>query len=319
MNSQRIEANFKGKHILSLSQFDEKSLQTLFTTTDRLITELESGKPLTYLQGTVATLLFFEPSSRTFSSFAAAIKRMGGDTIDYQNPLQTSSAVKGETLEDTMRVFETYSDFIVMRHPEKGAAQQAANALTQIPILNAGDGIGEHPTQALLDLYTIYKKFGKLSGLKIALVGDLQNGRTVHSLIQGLAMYPDNTVYLLSPERLKLGAEIKNLVQDKLKLIEITSDEDMPTDAHVWYWTRVQKERFEDLAEYEAIKNSFILTPELLEKKGNKDLILMHPLPRVNEIDTRVDSDPRAYYLPHQVRNGMYVRMALVGLVTGKL
>jgi aspartate carbamoyltransferase catalytic subunit len=348
----KIANNFTGKDIVSLDQFDTSSIETVLKTTQTVSKQLQKGKVFDVLKGTISTLIFFEPSSRTFSSFAAAIKRLGGGTIEYQNPMQTSSAVKGETLEDAIRVFEAYSDLIVMRHPEVGAARRAAAAAKITPIMNAGDGPGEHPTQAMLDMYTIYEKFGRLDNLNILFGGDILYGRTVHSLMKGLAMFPNNTVYLLSPKQLKISDEYKKefmssrhteqseasrwnvnkqrdpstplrSAQDDrrhgLKIVEIESETDMPKDADVWYWTRVQKERFKDLKEYEKIKNAFIITPELLKKKGNKDMIILHPLPRVGEIDVRVDTDPRAWYLPRQVKNGMYVRMALVGLVLGKI
>jgi len=267
------------------------------------------------LSGKLVTLLFFEPSSRTFGSFSAAIKRLGGVTIDYQNPLQTSSSIKGETLEDTMRVFESYSDAIVMRHGEKGTLQRAADAV-KIPVINAGDGIGEHPTQALLDVYTLYQKKGKLDGLTCLMAGDLLYGRTVHSLLKLLSLYKNNTVYLLSPSQLRLEKNFKKEIEKRgVRLIEISSQKDIPVTCDFWYWTRVQKERFTDKKEYERLKNTFVVTPDLLEEKGNKKMIIMHPLPRVGEIDVRIDADPRAVYLTEQVKNGMYIRMALLSLI----
>lgn len=316
---EAINDHFLGKDIVSLHQFDQKSIQTVIDQAKKISKDLAEGKVFQELNGKIATLLFFEPSSRTFSSFAAAFKRLGGDTIDHQNPMQTSSAVKGETLEDSIKVFEAYSDIIIMRHAEKGAALRAAQAARHIPVINAGDGIGEHPTQALLDMYTIYEKFGRLDGLKILMAGDMLNGRTVHSLLKALSYFPDNTVYLLSPENLRLGPDfLMEIKKSGLTIQEISHEEEIPQDCHVWYWTRVQKERFTDLAEYERLKTSFIITPDLLERRGNDQMIILHPLPRVGEIDPRVDEDPRAWYLTHQVKNGMYVRMALCGLVLGK-
>jgi aspartate carbamoyltransferase len=269
------------------------------------------------LKGKLVTLLFFEPSSRTFSSFSAAVKKLGGMTIEYQNPLQTSSSIKGETLEDTMRVFENYSDAVVMRHFEKGTLQRAADSVS-IPVINAGDGIGEHPTQALLDAYTIFNKTSSLKGLTGLMVGDLLNGRTVHSLLKLLSLYKNNTVYLLSPKQLRLEPVFKRLIEKQgIKLIEISSQDEIPLFADFWYWTRVQKERFTDKKEYEKLKNRFVVTPELLAEKGNKNMILMHPLPRVGDIDIRVDKDPRAVYLSDQVKNGLVIRMALLSLILG--
>jgi aspartate carbamoyltransferase len=205
-----------------------------------------------------------------------------------------------------------------MRHHQAGAAKIAARVST-IPIINAGDGVGEHPSQALLDLYTIYEHTGRLDNLTLLIAGDILNGRTVHSLIRGLSLYKNNTVYLLSPKNLTLSSEEKTLLTARgVTLIEITSEKDIPKNAHVWYWTRVQKERFDSLEEYEKVKHSFVVTPELMKKYANNEMILMHPLPRVGEIDERVDSDPRAVYLTQQMRNGMYIRMALLHLVLNK-
>lgn len=317
---KKINGEFKNKNIISLDQFDLESIKVLFSTINKIKTKILKGEKPYLLSGTITSLLFFEPSSRTFSSFSAAVKRLGGNTIEYQNPLQTSSVVKGETLEDTIKVFENYSDVIVIRHPEKGTAEKAVKASGKIPIINAGDGIGEHPTQALMDLFTIYSHFGELSNICGLLAGDLLNGRTVHSLIKGLALYPNNHLYLLSPKELRLDPGLKKeLSASGIKITEIYDKKDIPNNCHFWYWTRVQKERFRDLKQYEKVKNIFILNPRLVKKKGNKKMIIMHPLPRVGEIDTRVDSDPRAIYLTDQLQNGVYTRMALLSLVLGKI
>lgn len=318
--AERINGNFKGKDILSLSQFDPKSIQKLFTLTSSMADIGKNAKPSDILKGNIATLLFYEPSSRTFGSFSAAIKQLSGQTIDILDPMHFSSVAKGETLEDTIRVFEAYCDVIVMRHPETGSAAKAAQAASFVPIINAGDGIGEHPTQALLDLYTIYEKFGRLENLTGVFAGDILNGRTVHSLLLGLTQYKGNTFYLLSPEELKLSREDFTFYKKTgLNLIEITSEKDMPKNADFWYWTRVQKERFKDLATYEKVKNRFIVTNKLLAERGNTDMILMHPLPRVGEILPEVDADPRSVYLRSEIRNGMYIRMALIALILGKI
>lgn len=316
---KKIDGNFKNKDIVSLDQFDKASILKLFKVTEK-VRKMAFRKSCKILVGKMGTLLFYEPSSRTFSSFASAIKQMGGQTIEYQNPMQTSSAVKGETLEDTIRVFENYCDFIIIRHPEVGTAEKAAEAAERVPVINGGDGIGEHPTQALMDLYTIYSQFGKLNNLTGLMAGDLLYGRTVHSLMRGLSNFSGNTLYLLSPKSLKLELGlVKELLKRKIKLIEIESEKEIPDDCHFWYWTRVQKERFKSLSDYEKVKNSFILTPLLLRRFGNKKMIIMHPLPRVGEIETRVDSDPRAIYLTRQIQNGVYVRKALLGLVLGRI
>jgi len=317
---EKINGDFRGKDILSLDQFDGNSLELLFRATRSIEHIGRAPVASDLLKGHLAVLIFYEPSSRTRGSFEAAVKQLGGETIVIENPQQFSSVAKGETLEDTIRTFEAYSDLIVLRHPVTGSLAKAADTAKFVPVINAGDGgQGEHPTQALLDLYTIAQSTGKLDNLKGVLAGDMLNGRTVKSLIRGLALYPGNTLYLLSPEELKLNRiEFEEFSKRGIVLIEISTEEDLPQDANFWYWTRVQKERFEDQEEYERVKNRFILTQDLLKQKGNPDLILMHPLPRVGEIDPEVDKDPRAVYLRSQVRNGMYVRMALLGLILGK-
>lgn len=317
---QKIDGNFKGKDIISLDQFTPRNLKILFRLASKMKRVALASKSSHILAGKVVTLLFYEPSSRTFGSFAAAIKLIGGQTIEILDPKNFSSVSKGETLEDTIRTFESYSDAIVMRHPVVGTALKASEAAKFVPIINAGDGIGEHPTQALLDLYTIYDKHGKLDNLVGVMAGDIFNGRTIHSLIRGLSLFKKNTIYLLSPSKLKLSRDdFEHFSKRGIKLIEITSERDIPKNAHFWYWTRVQKERFENIEEYEKVKNHFIVSKKLLAERGNKKMILMHPLPRVGEILTEVDDDPRAIYLRTQIRNGLYIRMALLSLViTGK-
>lgn len=322
LNSGRIEllnGNFKGQSIVSLSQFDPKTLATLFKHADGMAKIRKSGKALDLLKGNIVTLLFYEPSSRTFGSFSSSTFRLGGQTIAIADAKQSSSVAKGEILQDTMQVFQTYSDAIVLRHPETGSASNAAKA-AKVPVINAGDGIGEHPTQALMDLYTIRNKFGSLDNLTGVFAGDILNGRTVHSILLGLSLFKNNTVYLLSPSTLKLKREDYALYTKRgVKIVEIEKETDLPNNAHFWYWTRVQKERFTDLAAYENVKHRYILTNELIKTYGNKDMVLMHPLPRVGEILEEVDTDPRAIYFRNQIENGVYIRMALLALVLGKI
>lgn len=273
---------------------------------------------LKILQGKLAALLFYEPSSRTFSSFSSAMKRLGGQTIEYQNPLQTSSAVKGETIEDSAKVFSNYVDIIIVRHSETGTVKRMADNVS-IPVINAGDGIGEHPTQALLDMYTLWRKHKKINNLKGLMVGDLKNGRTIHSLLKGLSKYKNNVMYLLSPKELRLSEiDNKEYKSHGVKLVAITSPTEIPPDCDFWYWTRVQKERFTDKNEYDKLKLRFILDKKLVDKKAGKNTLLMHPLPRVGEVNTNVDSDLRATYLDEQLKNGMYVRMALLTMILSK-
>jgi len=343
---EKINGNFFGKDIISMEQFDSSSLKMIFDVTKSMSQIAKNSQASSILDGNLVTLLFYEPSSRTMNSFDAAIKQLKGNTLIEKDPKHFSSVAKGETFEDTIRTFEAYCDAIVIRHPEKGSAAKAATAADTIPVINAGDGNGEHPTQALLDLYTIYEKYGKLSGLKILFAGDIKNGRTVHSLLKALSLFPDNQIYLLSPNQLKLDrASLEDLRSKGLKINEISDSKDIPRDSDVWYWTRVQKERFKIVnglsktadkifgkmlhgnlndklltgGEYEKLRKSFIVDPQFLEQYGNDDMILMHPLPRVGEITKEVDKDPRAVYLKNQVRNGMYVRMALLALILGKV
>lgn len=314
----KIDGKFKGKDIISLDQFTPLDLKILFFQTSKMKKIAYNAKPSKILNGNIVTLLFYEPSSRTFGSFSASVKQLGGQTVEIINPQQFSSVSKGETFEDTIRVFEAYCDAIILRHPQEGTAKKAAEAAFFVPIISAGDGIGEHPTQALLDLYTIYEKFKRLDNLTVLFAGDILYGRTVHSLLRGLSLFKGNTVYLLSPRQLRLTEEDRKRFSKKLKVIEIENESQIPK-ADVWYWTRVQKERFSNMSSYERVKNKFVLTPELIKKYAGKNTIFMHPLPRVGEIDPKVDKDPRAIYLKSQTRNGMYVRMALLGLVLGKL
>jgi aspartate carbamoyltransferase len=314
-----IKGDFKGKDIISLDQFSSQDIKILFTLTKKMKAIAQNAKPSKLLAGNIVTLLFYEPSSRTFGSFGAAIKQLGGQTVDIINPQVFSSVSKGETFEDTIRVFEAYGDAIVLRDKQAGQALRAAQAARHVPIINAGDGIGEHPTQALLDMYTIYEKHKRLDHLTGVLVGDLLNGRTVHSLIRGLSLYKNATLYLLSPKELRLTPEdFAHFEKREIKLVEIDNEKEMPKNADFWYWTRVQKERFETEAGYEKVKNKYILTTQLIEEKAGRDTIFMHPLPRVGEIEIAVDDDPRAAYLRSEIRNGMYIRMALLALVLGK-
>ncbi len=316
---EKINGDFKNKDILSLNQFSIKDIDILFKLTKKMKDLAVNTRPSKMLEGNIVALIFYEPSTRTFSSFSASVKQLGGQTIEVLDPKHFSSASKGETLTDTIRVLEAYCDCIVLRHPQKGTAKAAADAAFFVPIINAGDGIGDHPTQALLDMCTIHEKHERLDNLTGVIAGDLLNGRTVHSLIKGLSIYQNNILYLLSPDELKLSRqEYTDLKKRNINLIEINSIKDMPGNADFWYWTRVQKERFTNEESYKKNKNKFIVTKELVKKYAGNKTIIMHPLPRVGEIDPEVDSDPRAAYLRSQIRNGMYIRMALISLVLGK-
>jgi len=316
-----IAGTFKGKDVVSLDQFSREDLSQLFTLTQKMKRLALKSEPSTLLAGTITSLLFYEPSSRTFGSFAAAIKRLGGQTLDIQSPETVTSVYKGESFEDTIRVFEAYSDAIVLRHNISGAAKLAAETAECIPIINAGDGNNEHPTQTLLDLYTLYETFGRLDNLTGLLVGDLLNSRTIHSLIRGLSLFNGNTVYLLSPQRLQLTREDYDRLRLRgITISEITREQDIPSDCDFWYWTRIQKERFASLDDYHTLtQETFTVTPQFLERYASNQMILMDPLPRVGTIDPSVDRDTRAVYFRSQIRNGLYTRMALLALVLGKV
>jgi carbamoyl-phosphate synthase/aspartate carbamoyltransferase/dihydroorotase/carbamoyl-phosphate synthase/aspartate carbamoyltransferase len=304
-----------GMDILSVDQFDREQLSYIFTRAREMREMVRRVHGTDLLKGQVLACLFYEPSTRTSASFIAAMERLGGSVIPITQGVQYSSVSKGETLPDTIRTLEQYSDVIVLRHPEIGSAKLAADA-AEVPVINAGDGPGEHPTQALLDLFTIREELGTIDGLKIAMVGDLRFGRTVHSLTKLLLQY-DVSLRFVSPEILRMPLNIMNQVIDRGLNVRETHDvADVIENADVLYVTRVQKERFVDLAQYEEVKEQYVITPELMDRAKER-MIVMHPLPRVGEIHTSVDPDPRAAYF-RQVQNGMFIRMALLAAVLGK-
>lgn len=300
------------QHVSSIKQLcDKKLLDDLFERAARFEKLSPDQYPQT-LKNKIIASLFFEPSTRTRFSFETAVYRLGGNVITVENGSVSSSAVKGETIEDTIRTINGYADGVIMRHPADGAASKAA-AVSAIPFINAGEGAGEHPTQALLDLYTIQRAKGKIDGLKIALVGDLLYGRTVHSLIYLLSIY-DVELFLVAPPALKVPAHYKNhLRENNVKTLEAESWDSVIDKVDVLYMTRVQKERFKTAKDYKKYKDSFILDNSSLKKLNNKAAIL-HPLPRVNEIASEIDTDPRALYF-EQVKNGLFVRMALLDYI----
>jgi len=311
----RIKNGFYQKDILSVDQFDKDALSYIFTRSEEMAAMSEKVGRCDLLKGYLQACVFYEPSTRTSSSFIAAMERLGGGTIPITQGIQYSSVSKGESLVDTMLTLEKYADLIVLRHPEIGSAAQAAK-YASVPIINAGDGAGEHPTQALLDIYTIRKELGQIDGLKIAMLGDLRNGRTVHSLTKLLMNY-DVSLRYVSPDTLRLPLNMMNeLINKGMDVRETDRIEDVIKDVDVLYVTRIQKERFTDMALYEEVKNYFEITPETLTQAKQK-MVVMHPLPRVGEIHYKVDRDPRAAYF-RQVQNGMYVRMALLAAVLGE-
>ena len=311
-----VKGALAGKDVLSVDQFDRETLSYIFSRAREMREMVKKYHGCNLLQGHVLACLFYEPSTRTSSSFIAAMERLGGSVIPITQGVQFSSVSKGETLADTIRTLEQYTDAIVLRHPEIGSAKLAAD-YANVPVLNAGDGPGEHPTQALLDLFTIREELGRLDNLNVAMVGDLRFGRTVHSLTKLLLNYENVSFRLVSPEILRLPLKIMNKVIDAGVDSRETHDvADVIENADVLYVTRVQRERFSDLAQYEEVKKYYIITPELMQR-AKKDMVVMHPLPRVGEIHFGVDSDPRAAYF-RQVQNGMYIRMALLAGVMGK-
>lgn len=317
LDRQNVKATHKQnplfqKDILSVDQFTKESLSYLFDLAEKMHRLVLADEPSTALSGKVLTCLFYEASTRTFSSFVAAMARLSGGVIPIQG-VQYSSVVKGESLSDTVRTLERYSDVIALRHPEAGAAHIAAQ-YAEVPIINAGDGIGEHPTQALLDLFTILRERGTIDGLHIAMVGDLLNGRTVHSLVKLLNLF-DVKISLVSPESLRLPAGLKEVVKERI-VREVGKIGEVVRETDVLYVTRVQKERFTQLSEYEVVKGSYVVSPDTL-RVAKRTLVLMHPLPRVGEIAEEVDRDPRAAYF-RQMENGLYIRMALLAAVLGR-
>jgi aspartate carbamoyltransferase catalytic subunit len=302
----------KPQHIVQVSQFDRAFVEKLFASADEM---RDLVRPSTLQAGRILATIFYEPSTRTRLSFESAMLRLGGQVISTENAREFSSAIKGETVEDTVMMASSYADAIVIRHFDQGAAARAA-AVSPVPILNAGDGPGEHPTQALLDLYTIQHELGRIDNLRIALVGDLRYGRTARSLALLTRLTTGVELVFVSPHQVPMGDDIRTALDtasvpysDEPDLAKVLPDID------VVYQTRVQKERFASEAEYLAVKGTYILDRAMYDRL-NPGAIVMHPLPRVDEITTEVDIDPRSAYF-RQARNGVYIRMALLNLVLG--
>ena len=295
-------------HVLSVDQFDRSALEDLFKRTDTMRELVKKDGGDERLAHHVSANLFYETSTRTNSSFTAAMYRLGGGVINITDVERTSVA-KGESLEDTVRMLAGYADAIVIRHPEVGATKRAA-AVSSVPIINGGEGVGEHPTQSLLDLYTIYQEKGTIDGLTITLLGDLKYGRTPHSLAKILNNF-DVSLNFVSPASLAFPDDLQVLIKNKVFVS--TSLDDVLPESDVIYATRIQKERIDNPAKYEQIGDSYHVTKETLSKM-KQDAIVMHPLPRVDEITTDVDSDPRAAYF-RQAENGLYIRMALFDML----
>ncbi len=296
--------------IISICDFSKKDIDIVLEKAaefEKMPVEKKAG----ILNGKIVASLFFEPSTRTRLSFETAIQNLGGKVIGFADPAASSTS-KGETLSDSIKIISGYADIIVMRHFIEGSARRASE-VSKKPIINAGDGANQHPTQTLLDLYTIKKEFGKISGLKIGLLGDLKYGRTVHSLMYALAHYPNTEVFCISPESLRMQQEIIQDNSEKLKIFETRDLQEFLPELDLLYATRIQKERFADEFEYEQIKNVFILDKKILEKT-KKSFRIMHPLPRVNEIKPELDSTSAALYF-EQAKNGLPVRKAILSIL----
>lgn len=307
--------DLEGKDILHGGQFSRAELEHILNVASDMQQELEHAPGLDLLKGCVMGALFFEPSTRTRLSFETAMHRLGGSVVGFASA-GSSSAAKGESLADTIRTVDQYVDVIAMRHPRIGSANEAAE-VAQAPVINGGDGAGQHPTQALLDLYTIQAERGRVDGNTIVLCGDLKHGRTVHAGVELYKQYGCRLIFV-APEQLRMPAELTIRLQEQGVEIEETTDlQDALAQADVLYMTRIQKERFDDAAEYERLKGSYVLTREMVERI-RPNATIMHPLPRVDEIAVDVDGLPNAAYF-RQARSGVYIRMALIALVLGKV
>ena len=300
-------------HVIEAQQFDVPTLLCLIETTQEM-EKAVSGGGTSDLHKRIMATLFYEPSTRTRFSFETAMYRLGGSVISTENAAEFSSVAKGETLEDTVRILNGYADVLVIRHYEVGSAKRAAS-VSRVPVINAGDGAGQHPTQALLDLYTIHKEIGSIDGLRIAMVGDLAQGRTVRSLAYLLSKFQNIRIYFVAPPLLKMKGDILDHLREKnVWYAEETDLDKVLPEVNVVYQTRIQKERFGDrIADYEACRGVYVINSDSL-RLMKADAIVMHPLPRLDEIAMEVDSDPRAAYF-RQAQNGLCVRMALLRMV----
>jgi aspartate carbamoyltransferase catalytic subunit len=303
---------FKGRDIASIKDFTRDEIDYILKIASAMEPIARSSSDM--LHGKMLATLFFEPSTRTRLSFEAAMNKLGGTAIGFAEP-KIAAIKKGENLADTIRVVEKYADILVLRHPLEGAARLAAE-FAEVPVINAGSGAEEHPTQALLDLYTILKEKGRIDGLNIALMGDLRYGRTVHSLAYALSLYKVK-LFLVSPELLRVRREVSDAIKKKIEIVEETMVEKVLPETDVLYVTRIQEERFPDPAEYAKVRGTYRVGVDTL-KDAKEDMIIMHPLPRVDEIDQEVDNTPHARYF-QQVWNGIVIRMALLALILGAI
>ena len=308
-----MSGSLRGSDVVSVRDLSREQIEHVLSVAERMVPIAKGEENSDMLKGKVLGSLFYEPSTRTRLSFEAAMTRLGGRTLGFDEP-KGASVAKGETLADTIRMVDAYSDVIVLRHTQEGAARLAAHFAAK-PVINAGDGAGQHPTQTLLDLFTIKKEKGRIDGNHVAIVGDLKYGRTVHSLAEALSIFGAKLTFVAPPTLQMPKEHVAHIEAKGLKPTISTSLEDALTDADVLYMTRIQKERFPDPAEYQKVAGAYALTKSLL-REAKDDMIVMHPLPRVNEISAEVDETPHAKYF-EQAFNGVPVRMALLGLVLG--
>jgi len=305
------KADFKGKHFISMSDYGRAHLDYILDVADEMVDLEKQGSDMA--RGKVLASLFMEPSTRTRLSFESAMFRLGGNVTTVADPM-TSSIKKGESLEDTIRTVMNYVDIITMRHPENDSAIRASK-VSSVPFINGGSGTWEHPTQTLLDLHCMRSAKGGIDGLTVGMVGDLKNGRTVHSLLKALRNY-DVKVYCVAPDALKMKPEVIEEVKDRIEVTEVSDLPKTMPKLDVVYMTRVQRERFATQEEYDKVKDSYIMDRRMVQKHGKKDVAVMHPLPRVNEISTDVDDLPNAWYF-RQMKHGIYTRMAIIALALG--
>ncbi|MBF0218667.1 MAG: aspartate carbamoyltransferase [Gammaproteobacteria bacterium] len=301
-------------HIIDSKQFDPIYLNDLFTRSEAMEALVLNRGGSDLLKHRVMVVLFYQPSTRTRLSFETAMSRLGGTVVSTENALEFSSHAKGESIEDTIRTVACYGDVIVLRHHQEGGVKRAAR-VSPVPVINAGDGPGQHPTQALLDMYTIYKAFGHFAGLTVALVGDLKHGRTVHSLAYLLAKFPIKKLYLVAPEQIAMPIGLYQHLQERVALESCTDLQAIAGEVDVVYTTRLQQEYFEDPAVFQQVQGQYTLHEGVVAQL-RQEAIILHPLPRNEEIPYLVDEDPRAHYFK-QVRNGLFVRMALLQQVLG--
>ncbi len=298
---------FRLKNIISVKDFEREDIEYILNEASKLEDIAKSREISEELKGKILGLMFFEPSTRTKMSFETSMKRLSGQCIGFENS-GSSSVSKGESIADTAKMFEGYCDALVIRHELEGVSKFISDVV-DVPVINAGDGAGQHPTQTLLDLYTIKNEIGKIDNLKIALIGDLKFGRTVHSLTHALGLFKNIKIYLISPPELKMPQEVlHDLNKTNVQYEEVSSIEEIIDDVNVLYVTRIQKERFADVNDYLKIKGAYVINKKLVE---GKDLIIMHPLPRIDEIDTDVDNTKYNKYFT-QAANAVPVRMAIL-------